>query len=159
MIISEDELTKTTNNAAESIDRNAFERPMASDVEVRDITLDPQQVSNLQADIKSELVRISDEIIGDTVNNSNLKTFQYFFNTLRSVKTSSQLLSFVQQKNSLRRGRKIKVQPPSISRRTYKGRGGGRVQSGRPAANETKRKREHNISASIDANVPHSKKH
>lgn len=78
-------------------------------------------------------------------------------------------MSFLAAKLSSLKSKKIRVQPTSLTRRKERGisKGGGRIQSGRPANTEkmltskkkstARTKRKHNLSLSIENNTPSAK--
>lgn len=107
--------------------------------------------TNTVENLENEFLRITNILKNDS-NPSNTGILTKFASELSRLRTPSNIISFMCQKNIRRRGRKIKVQPTSVSRRKQKNLpSSGRIESGRP------KKRCHNMSMSIEKNEPAAK--
>ncbi|KAH9631844.1 hypothetical protein HF086_000668 [Spodoptera exigua] len=97
--------------------------------------------------IESEFIRII-KVLKEEPNPVNTQILKKYSSELSRLQTPSSIVSYMHDKK-IRRSRKIKVQPTSISRRHQKQLpSSGRIQSGRPV----KKKRAHNIAVNIDQN-------
>lgn len=118
-----------------------------------------QRFADRIQETKSQFSRMSD-LMEDNYTPNKLIIMTKFLNTIKSIETEDQAVSFMAAKIQALRSKKIKVQPTSISRRKNRdiSKGNNRIQSGRPANTENK-KRAHCLSQSISLNRPNAKKH
>lgn len=115
--------------------------------------------------LREEFSRIVD--IAETHSTSiNAKCIKRTVQRMKLIKTPTQVLSFLSEQLTVMNRKKIRVQPTAISRRKERGitKGGGRIQSGRPAKEEATTakkttKRKHNLGLSIKTNRPNAKPH
>lgn len=120
--------------------------------------------------LRVEFNRMAD-ILETCPSSSNSAIINKTIKKMQAIKTPGQVMSFMAAKLSSLKTKKIRVQPTSLTRRKERGisKGGGRIQSGRPANTEkmltfkkkstARTKRKHNLSLSIENNTPSAKLH